>query len=627
MEFMIDYDILGEILLPLTQVEIGKPEKEKEAPPMTYKELKEKKYYNFRSVLLQGELIKFYVLLKCNRNDVPNEKEILSNLYFKIEFESTETSSNDQSENDEAKKAEYEKTLSDLFTINSDKLNVKNQGYESIVSKQYDEENHIMLYEVYKQIIVPKNLLEYNLIMKLNLLTKNEVIVSNDLEPLDYYQSGYYNNVEEFKMLKTLFKEVRIIRPLNISETKQVDVLIDMSLLQATIENKTSHIDFIDSSLQFSKFITNKAKDEEFTQNKGIDININEIQILKDETALDENLTSNLEKIKEIYMKKDKINLANISFSLYNTELPVIIRPGEEYNLTLKVIKSAFVNEKSENKKTIQTQNSLQPPGENQSETSSTFAENQILKSSRTLTQQSNNEGSSINSLARQSTVIPTYAAATTTANLQSLPSIQYNVTNFGPANQKNIFMQTKNTQTNEEPEGEEDNFDTQENFKIYFTTPIILRISSDIFYECLYMCIQMKWNNEINRFLKVEINIPKEIYLHEYFEVALKCRNISSGEMNLCIEISDNFEDMKMDDEIDLQAKNVEIIPSILSQTKFQNFGIFNCSEDKIFVLKFLALKKGFSLLPSFVITDTLTNKRFFVSQSNKILVKEKNE
>ena len=45
---------------------------------------------------------------------------------------------------------------------------------------------------------------------------------------------------------------------------------------------------------------------------------------------------------------------------------------------------------------------------------------------------------------------------------------------------------------------------DNMENFKIYFTTPVILNITSDIFFENLFMCLQVKWNNEINRFLKI---------------------------------------------------------------------------------------------------------------------------
>lgn len=135
-----------------------------------------------------------------------------------------------------------------------------------------------------------------------------------------------------------------------------------------------------------------------------------------------------------------------------------------------------------------------------------------------------------------------------------------------------------------------------------------------------------MKWSNEINRFLKVEINIPNEIILHEYFEISLKCLNISATEMNLTIEINDTFDDMKSNENtIEFRAKAVENIPSIISQTKVQHFGLFNCNEDKIFILKFLPLKNGFNQLPNFSITDSVSGKRFFIAPSNKIFVKEK--
>lgn len=213
-----------------------------------------------------------------------------------------------------------------------------------------------------------------------------------------------------------------------------------------------------------------------------------------------------------------------------------------------------------------------------------------------------------------------------TLTTMNNLTPAQFNISKFFGVGQKNIYNHTQASKRNDESE-ERTILDNMENFKIYFTTPVILNITSDIFYENLFMCLQVKWNNEINRFLKIEVNTPTEIYLHEYFDINLKCRNISSSEMNLCIEVSDSFEDMKLNEgnEIDYQAKNVEMIPSIISQTKFQTFGQFNCNEDKVFTLKFLALKSGFCQLPSFAIIDSYSGKRFFVVHSNKLLVKEK--
>ena len=95
---------------------------------------------------------------------------------------------------------------------------------------------------------------------------------------------------------------------------------------------------------------------------------------------------------------------------------------------------------------------------------------------------------------------------------------------------------------------------------------------------------------------------------------------------MNLLIEINDSFEDMKDEEnKSELNYKNIENIPSIISQTKLQSFGLFNCNEDKIFNLRFLALKKGFNQLPNFSIIEYDTKRKFQIEQTNKIFVKER--
>ena len=84
-----------------------------------------------------------------------------------------------------------------------------------------------------------------------------------------------------------------------------------------------------------------------------------------------------------------------------------------------------------------------------------------------------------------------------------------------------------------------------EENIKIYYITPVLLYISCNMFYENLFLSLQLKWYQELNRLLKIEIKIPEEISLHEYFEVNVKIRNISSKVMNLLIEMKENEGDM----------------------------------------------------------------------------------
>ena len=141
------------------------------------------------------------------------------------------------------------------------------------------------------------------------------------------------------------------------------------------------------------------------------------------------------------------------------------------------------------------------------------------------------------------------------------------------------------------------------------------------MFYEDLFMSLQLKWNQKFNRYLKIELKLPENIYLYEFFDVGVKIRNISSAPMNLLIEMKENENENQL---ISNKANNFEYMPFIISQTKSSNLGMFNCNEDKIFKLKFLAIKLGFTQLPNFAITDTITKRRFYIVQNNKIFIQE---
>jgi hypothetical protein len=157
-----------------------------------------------------------------------------------------------------------------------------------------------MIYEIYKQILIPKNYLNVHLTMKTNLMIKSKTSFINDLDALDYYQNGYYKSDEKFKLLKCLYKDVRIINPLKIASIKQIDLNSDILLIQIKIENITINIDFFDTSLSNSLFINKQTL---MNNNlNGIDININDILILKEETNLIEENTINLNLIKNIFL-------------------------------------------------------------------------------------------------------------------------------------------------------------------------------------------------------------------------------------------------------------------------------------------------------------------------------------
>ena len=628
MDLLLDFNINGEVLIPLENSNFLSDKKE-----ITYKDLYECSYNQFRNVLFQGELIKFYILLKTTNIEKSKIKSFFENLFFKIEFESTSgININQASESLFSQKEELEKTLNDLFTTNTEKINEKNYEYENVERKIFDEESQIELYEVYKQIIVPKNFLNVQLIMKLEILTKNEDAIDfkENSDTYLYYKTGHFVNEKIFKTLKTLFKEVKVVKPLNISETKQIDLTLDTSLLQIKIDNITAQTEYEDISLKNSKFLKKREKTADGEKLEfGNDIIINEIEILEDETTIDERETEKISLVKKYIMKKNSLMQKDINFKLMENNFPLILRPGEDYSLSVKVNKSCFLTDSdiknnynnliqqlsssqaSESLKTLgnilDNNNSNINPN-NEIKVRKRMNSNAIVINRKSLFNQAQERLLSINNNMQT----PLY-----TESPMPLPEIY----------QKNVGSKylPKTVAINEEtiPEMNTNTMSikdfNEENIKIYYITPILLYISSKMFYENLFMCLQLKWYQELNRLLKIEIKIPEDIYLYEYFEVGVKIRNISSQAMNLLIEMKEDENEVISD-----KVNNFEYMPSIISQIKFQSLGMFNCNEDKIFNLKFLTTKLGFTHLPNFAITDTMSNKRFYIVQTNKIFIKE---
>ena len=77
MEFMIDYDIQGEILLPLKYTGELKDK-------LKYEDLSKYNYLNFKKVLLQGELLKFYIVLKIDGEKTQAARDILDGIFLKL---------------------------------------------------------------------------------------------------------------------------------------------------------------------------------------------------------------------------------------------------------------------------------------------------------------------------------------------------------------------------------------------------------------------------------------------------------------------------------------------------------------------------------------------------------------
>ena len=629
MEMMLDFNINGEVLIPFYNSSFLSSKNS----PVSVKDIRNSSYSDFRNVLFQGELIKLYILLKPDNIEKEKIKSFLESLFFKIELESTSISNTDSNDKEKI----LESTLNDLFTINTEKIDEKNYEYDNIVRKEYDEETQTELYEIYKQIIIPKNFLGLQLIMKLEILTKNEDMIEfeENSDTFLYYKTGHFTNEEKFKTLKTLFKEVKVIKPFNISDTKQTDLTMDMSLLQIKIENIAGENCYEDTSLKNSKFLKKVEGEENNKKSMMTNFIINEIEILEDETSVDERETEKINFVKKYLMNKNSLMQKSMNFKLMERNFPIQIQSGEDYMLSVRVNKNCFLTDsdiKNNINETI-SDNSAQPDKENTlnnaDNVKSTNTSNPILKEREKETQKNQPEPkpkkkvnfsfgsivikkkSVINKMQERHGLSNNHLL---TESPMPLPDI-YQKSIGNKQLEKGISINEVNkTETNTLFSYRDIN---EENIKIYYTTPVLLYISCDMFYENLFLCLQLKWYQELNRLLKIEMKIPENIYLYDYFEVIVKIRNISSKPMNLLIEMKDNETEM-----VSNKVNNFEYMPGIISQIKFQSLGMFNCNEDKIFKLKFLATKFGFTYLPNFSISDTVSNLRFYIVQTNKIFI-----
>ena len=668
---MIDPEVTGEVLIPFAN---GSFLSNKNLP--SFKDLSSYNFKHFRNILFQGESLKFYIVLKASKQKTTNISEFFDKILFKIEFESNDINKNlNINENEEENSDENNREIKyNFYSSNKNNENkifeIKKEEFEVIQNKIYDEDSCCEIYEIIKEIIVPENCINNNFLMKISLYIEDYNIFSqnnNENSVLNLYQLGVLNNINNYRYFKILFKEVKIINALNVLNMKQIEPKIDTSLIQAKILNNSDSFEFFDISLKNSKIFPN-MKEEKNSQNEikfNKSINIKDIRILKNESCFDENITDDIEFIKKILIKEKKLlNKNDYEISVFNkNNYPFIIRSGEEFNLLFKITKNAYINESiystnKINKNNIKEKNKtlyLLSQGESNSQNNvskilinsmndSYFfttkiaedTDNQIplnikkkysvalpFNKSKSISQKIQEPLMSLGNLFKKKTVFNETKQVKKqnndiNSNTHSNKKIDTTNTNQSKSNDNDIIVINND---NDQYLDLDSYFD--EHFKIYYITPIILELSSDLFYDNINMCIHMSWFNEINRYLKISISIPEHIYIYTYFEIKIKIKNISLNPMNLIIQIKDNEDKETM---ISLQSKTkiIESVPSILSQTKIEHFGLIDCGDEKIYQLKFLPYIKGYCYLPNLTLIDIYSDKQFYIVQNNKLYIEE---
>ena len=670
---MIDPEVTGEVLIPFAN---GSFLSNKNLP--SFKDLSSYNFKHFRNILFQGESLKFFIVLKASKQKSTNISEFFDKILFKIEFESNDINKNlNINENEEENSDENNREIKyNFYSSNKNNenkiLEIKKEEFEVIQNKIYDEDSCCEIYEIIKEIIVPENCINNNFLMKISLYIEDYNIFSqnnNENSVLNLYQLGVLNNINNYRYFKILFKEVKIINALNVLNMKQIEPKIDTSLIQAKILNNSDSFEFFDTSLKNSKIFPN-MKEEKNSQNEikfNKSINIKDIRILKNESCFDENITDDIEFIKKILIKEKKLlNKNDYEISVFNkNNYPFTIRSGEEFNLLFKITKNAYINESiystnKINKNNIKEKNKtlyLLSQGESNSQNNvSKILINSMNDSYFFTTKIAEDTDNQIplNIKKKYSVALPFNKSKSISQKIQeplmSLGNLFKKKTVFNETKQvkkqnndinsnthSNKKIDTTNTNQSKSKSNDNDiiviNNDNDqyldldsyfdEHFKIYYITPIILELSSDLFYDNINMCIHMSWFNEINRYLKISISIPEHIYIYTYFEIKIKIKNISLNPMNLIIQIKDNEDKETM---ISLQSKTkiIESVPSILSQTKIEHFGLIDCGDEKIYQLKFLPYIKGYCYLPNLTLIDIYSDKQFYIVQNNKLYIEE---
>lgn len=579
-------NIFGDIFIPLENNLISKKENEIDE----YEDMEKifnNDYKKFRAIIFQNELLRFFVVLKISKSSILIEKnsnlgkieDLINNLYIKIEL------SQDIEKNNISELKEFNSDINNfgnLITEIKEKLKNEILINNYMIRKKIIPEKNIAIIEIKKHIIVPLNYINKNLILKIRLLKRNNIEFIKKV-PIDELPN--YKYISEFIIIKTLYKEVKIIKPLCVSHTKQFDCSPEKSIITIKIENITSSINYIDESLKGNSLLIknsiNEFDDEENEEENiflsyPISFLIKDIKILKDKTTIDKKMTLYIDKFEQ-HSDNDEfpISIDSILFNIVNKDYPIEIKPGEEYNISLKIEKGKNIFESDINSKDSSSDE------EEEGKKKSIF---------------------SILSFKKKHKI--------TSSNLEK----------FSENNSINVLskMVTSMVDSNEEK------INNDEIVKLRLNTPILLFLdNNNNIYDNIMMMISMKWQTDIFHKLHIKVKIiEKEIKIFKFFSVILSIKNTTDKTSEFYIEFNDSIQDLNIENNDEFIKKPNDNLPGIINEFKKYNIGSLNPNEKKDIKIRFYPMKKGDLYPPTFNIFDKVFNQKFFIVFTNKIFV-----
>lgn len=593
---------------------------------------------SFRSIIFQNELLRFFIVISYPLNNsyinfptIDEHKLFLSSLQIETHFNSNVEDNFFQNESNE-----------EIIKVNTMNINgnitteLAHQDKSNIILNKYfhyneSEKNITFIIEIQKHILVPSFYVNNSIVMKVQ-ITKPTNIISNpkdimkQLEKIGNESNNHIKNINLNKII-ILNKEVKIVRPLYVSQTKQLDCTSECSILQIKIDNITSTLNYIDNSLKKSFFINLFENSEHYFNNLelvnyGITFCIKDINVLKQQTIIENTMALNLIKREqhkiENKQKVPGVAINNIIFEVLNHEFPIEIKPGEEYNISLKLLKDKDIYQYDEVSNELIEMNTNDNIDEinynNQFMTIDSNENEQILTKRKGILNlfSKNNKKAQTNGI--------DYVFKEDDASIMSTNMNTTNRTSSINNNSSPSSFQKKKKKLNIERD--------DQIIKLTMTTPIIVSLCSNCDeYENMYMKIHLKWKTDLNNQMTIYFQmIETYIKLNHFFSVKLLITNNKYKSGNYSLSFGESLYTLKLKKEnfTELKSKCKDNIPSVLSEVKLYQIGTLNHKETTELTLRFLPTKVGFTTLPPFQISDLLSGRIYFIANTNKIYVHE---